>query len=201
MKQMIKAIIFDLNGIFIQSPNLSARFQEKFGVPIEEFLSALKVIMPKVRKFNKGNNFAYWKPFLEKWNVNLTEEKFFNFWFSGEKENLKLVELAKQIKKKGIKIFILSNNFKERSNYYLDNFQFLKEIPDKIYFSWQTGFVKPDPKAFENLLSENNLKPEECLYFDDSERNIEVANGLGINAFLFKDIEDFKKVLAKYQLT
>jgi len=191
---MIKAIIFDLNGIFIQSPNLSARFQEKFGVPVEEFLSALKIIMPKVRKFNSGNNFAHWKPFLEKWGVNLTEEEFFSFWFRAEKENEEVIEIARQIKKKGMKIFILSNNFKERSNYYMGNFKFLKEIPDKIYFSWQTGFVKPNPEAFKNLLSENNLKPEECLYLDDSEKNIESAKSLGINALLFKKIEDFKKI-------
>ena len=198
---MIKAVIFDMNGIFVQSPNLSTRFQEKFGVPVEEFLSALKIIMPKVRQAITGDAFVYWEPYLKKWDVNLTKEEFFDLWFSAEKENLELIELAKQIKKKGMKVFILSNNFKERANYYKDNFQFLKEIPDKIYYSWQTGFIKPNPEAFKNLLSENNLKAGECLYFDDQEKNIEVANGLGINAFLFKDIEDFKKVLAKYQLT
>lgn len=197
---MIKAIIFDLNGIFIQSPNLSTRFQEKFGVPLEEFLPALKEIMAKVKNRNAENSFNYWRPYLEKWGLNLTEEEFFSFWFGAEKENLEVIEIVRQIKKKGIKIFILSNNLKEKSNYYQDSFQFLKEIPDKIYYSWQTGFIKPNPEAFKNVLSENNLEPEECLYFDDQEKNIEAANSLGMNAFLFKNTEDLKRTLVEYQL-
>ena len=38
---MIKAIIFDLNGVFILSPYLSNRSEEKFGVSAKEFLPAL----------------------------------------------------------------------------------------------------------------------------------------------------------------
>ncbi|KKQ96345.1 MAG: hypothetical protein UT42_C0035G0004 [Candidatus Falkowbacteria bacterium GW2011_GWA2_39_24] len=96
---MIKATIFDLNGIFIQSPNLSDRFKESFGVETKDFLLALKEIMAKVRKPDVEDAFNYWKPYLQKWNINLTKENFFNFWFSAEKEVPELTELARQIKK------------------------------------------------------------------------------------------------------
>ena len=33
-KEMIKAAIFDLNGIFLQSSKLSDRFEKDFGVPV-----------------------------------------------------------------------------------------------------------------------------------------------------------------------
>lgn len=56
---MPKAIIFDLNGIFIQSRKLSERFEEKFGVPASEFVAALKDIMPKIRTPKAGNAFDY----------------------------------------------------------------------------------------------------------------------------------------------
>lgn len=196
---MIKAIIFDLNGIFIQSPKLSNRFQEKFGIPTEEFLPILKEIMAKVRRPNAGDSFVYWKPYLEKWGTSLTRKDFFDFWFSAEKEVPELTEVIRQMKGKGFKLFILSNNFIERATYYGKSFPFLN-IFNKVYYSWQTGFVKPDPETFKNLLSENNLKPEECIYFDNSKENIEVANGLGIKAFLFEEIEGFKRTLTDYQL-
>lgn len=192
---MTKAIIFDLNGVFIKSPKLSNRFNNEFGVPIEEFLVALKEIMAKIRMPNSGDAFLYWKPYLEKWGIDLTEENFFDFWFGAEKENSEMTTLAKELKNKDIKIFILSNNFAERAAYYEQNFLFLKEIADKIYYSWQTGFVKPDENAYKLILSENNLKPEECFYFDDSEENIKVANALGIKSFIFKDTESVRKFI------
>ena len=78
--------------------------------------------------------------------------------------------------------------------YYDENFPFLKDF-DKVYYSWQTGFVKPDLEAYKNLLRENNLQPEQCLYFDDSVKNIEAANSLGIKSYLFKDIQDLQAIL------
>ncbi len=192
---MIKAVIFDLNGIFIQGPRLSDRFRDVFGIETKDFLPILKEIMTKIRKPNAGSTFSYWKPYLEKWNINLTEKQFFDFWFNAEKEIPELVELAKQIKKMGVKVFILSNNFAERADYYKKNSPFLTKIPDKIYYSWQTGFVKPDPQAFKNLLIENNFKPEECIYFDDLEENIKVANALEIKAFLYKNVICLEKTL------
>ena len=195
---MIKAIIFDLNGVFVRSPYLSDRFEKKFGVSGKEFLPALKEIMTKARKPNAGNSFNYWKPYLKKWGINLTEEQFFDFWFSAEKEEPEMVEFVKKLKEdRGVKIFILSNNFIERANYYKKTFPFLEEIFDKVYYSWQTGFVKPDPEAHKNLLAENNLKPEECIYFDDSKKNIEVAKKLGIQSYIFEGIDSVEKILDK----
>ena len=197
---MTKAIIFDLNGVFIQSPYLSDRFQEKFGISSEKFLPVLKEIMAKTRKSDAGDSFNYWKPYLKKWGVELTKEQFFDFWFNGERKMPEMIELTKELKYKGVKIFILSNNFIERADYYKKTFPFLKEIFDKVYYSWQTGFVKPDPEAYKKLLADNNLKPEECIYFDDSKENIEVAKKLGIQSFIFEGVDSVEKTLNKKQI-
>ena len=184
---MKKAIIFDLNGVFIVSPKLSERFEQDFNVPLNDFLPALKEIMDKVRQPNADSLYSLWKPYFDKWNVNLTEEEFLNYCFSVEKENTELTDLARRLKDKGVLIIILSNNFRERAGYYDENFPFLKEIFNGVYYSWQTGFVKPDVKAFENILEKHSLKPEDVLYFDDSDKNIELAKSIGIEAYTFDD--------------
>ncbi len=192
---MIKAIIFDLNGVFIQSPKLSDRYHEKFSVPIPEFMSALKNALDKARLPNAGDSFLFWKPHLEKWGVNFSREEFFDFWFSAEKENLEMIELAKKLKGQGIKIFILSNNFKERTDYYNANFHFIKEIFNQVYYSWQTGFKKSDKRAYQNLLAQNNLEPEECVFFDDKEENIKLTNTMGMPSFILKDAKNAEEII------
>lgn len=192
---MIKAIIFDLNGVFIKSPLLSDRFQHDFGVDPEAFLSALKEIMAVVRMPDASDVYEYWKPYLEKWDIQLTKEEFEKYWFESEAENRQLVGFAEELKNKGIKLYILSNNLRERTEYYNAHFPFLLELFDKVYYSWRTGFVKPDKRAYKLILDEYNLKPKECLYFDDSEHNVEVAQILGINAHKFTSDEDMIKMI------
>ncbi len=195
---MIKAVIFDLNGVFIQSKLLNERFAEDFGVANEKFMPALKKIMAQVRKPGAKSLYYHWKPYLKKWNVNLSKHKFYDYWFKAEKQVLEMTTLATEIKSRGIEIFILSNNFAERANYYKKNFPFLKSLPDKIYYSWKTGFIKPDPRAIKLILKENKLRPNECLYFDDSAKNIAVAKLLGIKSFMFRGAKKTKQRLNKF---
>lgn len=195
---MIKAVIFDLNGVFLESEPLSSRFQEKYGVAAEQFLPALKEIMEQVRKPNSPKAFDLWKPYFDKWGLKLDEQEFFDFWFSGEHLIPELLDYAKSLRQKGLKVFVLSNNFRERTTYYRQSLSEIFKDLDGSYFSWETGFVKPDKKAYLNILTENNLKPEECIYFDDSDKNVEVAGSLGIHSKKYEGLEATKRVIKKF---
>ncbi len=194
---MLKAVIFDLNGIFLQSPKLSERFEQDFHVPVAEFIPKLSAIMDKVRQPNAGGAFEYWKQCLKEWKINLSEEKFWDYWFKSEITSNKMVDFAKSLREKGIKVIILSNNFKERADYYKD-YPWITEAVDKVYFSWQTGFVKPDVRAWQFILTENSLNPEDCIYFDDQQKNLDAANGLGIKSYLFTDEAELEEVVNEY---
>jgi HAD superfamily hydrolase (TIGR01509 family) len=195
---LIKAVIFDLNGVFIQGPKLSEVFRDKFGVPVEEFLPVLKEIMAKIRLPNAGDSFLHWQPHFQRWGLNLGKEEFFAFWFGLEKEAPEMIVLARELKNKGLKLLIHSNNFAERADFYDKTFPFLGEVFDKVYYSWQTGFVKPDPRGYRLLLSENNLESAECLYFDDKQENIDIAKSLGLNSFMFTGIDGLKEILRQF---
>ena len=190
---MIKAIIFDLNGVFVQSHKLSDRFQQDFGVAAEEFLPALKDVMARVRQPGAAAMFSYWQPYFAKWQVRFSADEFADYWFHAEQVVPEMVDFAEKLKARGLKIFILSNNLAERAEYYAENFAFLKTLPEKIYYSFETGFIKPDERAYRLILDENGLAPEECLYFDDSDANVAVANGLGLCAWKFEGVEKLKE--------
>jgi HAD superfamily hydrolase (TIGR01509 family) len=182
---MIKAVIFDLNGIFLQSPKLSDRFAQDFNISTDTFMLELNKIMENVRKPNAQPAFSYWAPILKEWRVPLSESEFWQYWFGAEVVSNRMVAIAQRLKEKNIEVFILSNNFKERAQYY-DTYPWIHNCVDKVYFSWQTGFVKPDPKAWEFLLEENKLLPEECVYFDDQQKNLTSAESVGITSYLFE---------------
>jgi HAD superfamily hydrolase (TIGR01509 family) len=183
---MLKAVIFDLNGVFIKSPRLTDRLHEEFGVPEAEALEALKIVMNKVRLPNAEDVYSLWQPYLKKWNIPLSHDEFLTYWFSAEKELQEMFDLARSLRSRGLKVFILSNNFSERTAYYNEHFPELHEVTDKMYFSWQTGYTKNHPEAYTLLLTEQNLKPEECIFFDDSESNVTIASSLGIHAHVFE---------------
>ncbi len=192
---MVKAVILDLNGIFIVSPKLSERFEKDFGVPVSKFVPKLSEIMEKVRQPNAGSAFKYWEPVLASWNIKFSENEFWKYWFTAEVVSDEMVTLAKELRNKGIKVFILSNNFQERADFY-KSYPWIKDAVDKAYFSWESGFVKPDPQAWKVILDEQNLKIEDCIYFDDLEKNVKAAESIGIRAHLFTNVTDLQNILS-----
>lgn len=189
---MLKAAIFDLNGIFLHAPKLSERFEKDFGVPIATFLPRLSAIMDAARKPGAAPTFSHWGPALKEWGVNLSEKEFWDYWFGAEKVSERMVTFSQELRAKGVKVFILSNNFKERSTYY-SQYPWTSEAVDRIYFSWQTGFVKPDTKAWTSILAEHDIKPGECVYFDDQEKNLKAAESVDIRSFLFKSENELEE--------
>lgn len=193
---MIKAAIFDLNGIFIKSPKLSDRFAVDFGISTDVFLPKLSEIMGKVRQPDAGPAFSYWEPTLREWGVQLSEQDFWDYWFTAETVAEDMVAYARELRARGILVILLSNNFKERADYY-GHYPWINDAVDAAYFSWQTGFVKPDPQAWTHILEMHGLTPEECVYFDDQEKNIRAAEGVGMRAYLATDVNEIRAAIEK----
>jgi len=66
---------------------------------------------------------------------------------------------------------------------------------DKCYFSYEMGYAKPQPEIFEAVLKDIGLNSKECLFLDDSPKNIEQANKLGIQTYLVDPVEDLSFLL------
>lgn len=50
---------------------------------------------------------------------------------------------------------------------------------------------KPDKKAFELILERLKVRPEESIFIDDKQENIDAAEKLGIKTILFENNNDF----------
>ena len=49
--------------------------------------------------------------------------------------------------------------------------------------------VKPDAAIYQLLLERYGLKAEECVFLDDSEKNVEAARKVGMYGIVFCDKE------------
>lgn len=99
------------------------------------------------------------------------------------------ISLLKELKSKGYRIFLLSNMGPEVYENVVVKNGFL-ELCDGGVFSFQTKSVKPEPEIYKSLLETYQLKAEECLFIDDIEGNIKVANELGIDGIVYKNSQD-----------
>ena len=77
----------------------------------------------------------------------------------------------------------------------------VEDVFDKCYYSYEMKMAKPDAEIFEALLTDAGVKPEECLFLDDGQKNIDQATKLGIQSYLVDVKEDLSKLVDNGQLT
>ncbi|SNY91815.1 2-haloacid dehalogenase [Cohaesibacter sp. ES.047] len=65
-----------------------------------------------------------------------------------------------------------------------DRFPTLKAFID-IVISGDEKLIKPDPAIYRVLLERNNLDASDCLFIDDSAKNVEAARAVGMHAHHF----------------
>ena len=98
-------------------------------------------------------------------------------------ENLKI---ALNLKKKGKKIYILSNFPGDQFDNFMKENKFLNEFDDMI-ISGKVGLKKPDKKIYELAIKKFDCNPSKTLFIDDRPENTEAAQNLGINIITLDD--------------
>jgi FMN phosphatase YigB (HAD superfamily) len=109
------------------------------------------------------------------------------------------LEICEDFKSKGGIILLFSNSTENitRNNPLQD---FVLKYVDDSYFVDNGKPLKPSLESFEALLGSFESKPEECLYIDDGNRNIEVAKNLGFNTILYTNSGDVIEDIKSYQI-
>ena len=96
------------------------------------------------------------------------------------------IPMIQDLKDKGYKVYYLSNWSAWTHDLLQEagKFDFL-ELMDGGVFSYDVGYMKPDEEIYKILLNKYKINPEEAVFFDDREENIEAANKLGIHGVHF----------------
>lgn len=71
-------------------------------------------------------------------------------------------------------------------------------LMDDVVMSYTIKKMKPDAAIYNYLCDENWLEPEESVFIDDRQENVDGAEAVGIHGILFKDYESAKQELNKF---
>lgn len=104
------------------------------------------------------------------------------------------VEILEQINQSGLPLFGLSNWSAETFPLIREKYQFLNLFSD-IFLSGDVGAAKPDPKIFLYMLDKIKRDASNCLFIDDSIKNIEAADRLNFKTILYTSSQELRKDL------
>lgn len=94
-----------------------------------------------------------------------------------------MADVARDLKAAGYDLYLLSNAATRQHTYWHD-------IPGSEYFSGtfisaDHHLLKPEDAIYQAFFQKFGLKPEECLFIDDSAANIEASENAGMAGIVF----------------
>lgn len=182
---MLRNIVFDLGGVVV------AHNEESFAEKLGEFFSFvfgpdMKCVPSFWVDYDLGvrtidetaaSVAEYRKCSVEEAKANML------YAISLQEEVEPTVQLIKELKERGYKLYVLSNMSKEYIEY-------LRKLSVFEYFDYEVvscevHLGKPNPEIYKYLLEHCGLNPSETIFIDDRHDNVEVAAELGITPFHF----------------
>jgi putative hydrolase of the HAD superfamily len=191
---MAEAIIFDLAGVIFNIDGIS-----------EEYVRLCK-------KTNTVGN-TPWNDFREEWNktkidqiscsefykiiankLKVSESEIESLFLGNVKLNEEIKELILKLKEE-YNIGILSNTIKDLVKTYTKLWNFKKIA--QVVTSCEDRVKKPDHEAINLIINKLNLKKEDVIFIDDSEKTIDAYSQIGIKCIKYENNNQLIKELNK----
>jgi putative hydrolase of the HAD superfamily len=184
---MIRCVISDVGKVIIFFDNriFFRKIAEFCSYSAEEIAEKVHLHFDLIRSFDSGSLSPeeFYNRVVKILNADIELEDFFVIYNDIFSLNLPVLNTLKRLKPK-YRLLLFSNTDVMR-------FRFIKKrfpeilIFDDYVLSYEVGFIKPHPEIYKHTLRKARAKPEECLFIDDREENIEVARMLGIQTIHF----------------
>lgn len=184
---MIKTIYFDFGGVISEDGNswdsMYRRIKETTGLTTEELEKIFYTDWEEI-SVNKKSYITFFEAIVTASKNKLTVKELLEIYDTDTILNLEIIDIIKNLKKKGYRVVLFSNDSKLGEKLRLKK---AEKYVDKIYSSATLQLRKPDPKIFKFVLEAENISPNEALFIDDKLRNTVVAEKLGIKSIVYKN--------------
>ena len=189
---MIEALIFDFDGLLVDTEIISLKVYQKLLMPYgydftrEEYANHYsgKTEIENVRRF------------IKTYQLPLSQEECFKRVIAIEKELIKKgVDLKRGAKKllgylkaNGYKTALATSSTKERALAILKDHEIIDYF-DEFVFSEDVVSGKPDPEVFLKALEKLGVEASRALVLEDSENGILAANNAKIDVLCIPDMK------------
>lgn len=184
---MIKAILFDFDGVLTidqtGSESIINYFAQKTGIEVE-------ILKSSYYKHNKGllcgeiTHKDIWHEFCVDIGNNLDYNLLFEA-FQNTRLDHEMLGFVRQLKKK-YKIGMITDNKCDRIEEIL-NYNKLNSLFDVVSVSAAYHSGKEERIIFEKTISMLNVMPNECIFIDNTEKNLSIPRQMGMHTILFDD--------------
>ncbi|MGM0436861.1 MAG: HAD family hydrolase [Bacillota bacterium] len=187
---IIKAVIFDMDGVIIDSEPLHYEVNK-------EIFSELNIVVSE-KEYNSyigTSNHEMWEEIVKKHNLDkkasdlasLQQQKNLEHVINGELELMDNVkELLDDLKNSNINLALGSSSPKKLINKVINNFN-IKDYFKIIRSGENVDDGKPAPDLFLKISEELNIKPENIVVIEDSHNGVKAAKNAGMNCIGFSN--------------
>ncbi|MEP5728656.1 MAG: HAD family phosphatase [Sulfitobacter sp.] len=178
-------VVFDIGAVLVEwHPHLA--WSDDLGYPgAKAFIERTK-FMPRNARADGGMRFADLAAEIE----NLADRALFAEYvtrFSRTVQNAVpgTWALLDQLQERGVPLHAITNWSAETWPEGLKAHPRLGEVFGVTVVSGQENIIKPDPRIYQILCQRAAINPSDCVFIDDSPKNIEGARAFGMDAIQF----------------
>lgn len=200
----IQAVVFDIGGVLEITPSLAVteRWESRLGMEAGEINKRMEDVW-----YGGGigtiSEADVHRALAERFGFDQRQVDEFMGWIWREylgTANTELIEYARRLRPR-YRTGILSNSFvgareREQAAYGFEG------LVDEIIYSHECGLSKPDPAIYALTCERLRVVPEQMIFLDDCEPNVEGARQAGIHAVLYEDnvqaIRDIETMFALF---
>ena len=193
----LRAVVFDYGIVLTGPPSAEAWAAMKriTGMSEDRFAQLFWADRPAYDE-GKLNGITFWQKFLRDAGLPQHHVEELNrldcrLWTV---QNPIMVAWQQKLKQRGLLTAILSNMGDTILESVEREFDWIHRF-DVLVWSFQLGIAKPDPAIYRHTLAQLGALPEEALFIDDKQENVEAAQALGIQAIEYSSVEQLRQEL------
>jgi len=200
---MINCVISDLGKVilFFDNSIFFRKIAEHCPYSAQAIAECVHRYRELIRSFDIGGIEPedFYREVVQKLEAKVGKKSFFRMYSDVFSLNPPVLDLLRRLKTNH-KLILLSNTDVVR-------FGFIqKKFPEIFFFdeyvlSYEVGFMKPHPEIFMRALNKARVRAEECVFLDDLQENIDGAEGVGMNAVLYRPHTDLEAELKQMNVT